>query len=317
MNYILYGSQYPMIKKRLKKILVERLGEDDGFNVARFDYKEELVDEIISETEMLPLGYDNKAVVVDNASFLEAKSKKEIVERFLEAIKNCSESIDIILILRNDGLDSKNPIVAYLKESGGQIFEFLNLTSEEWPKYVRKYFGDRNIEIEPAAVNELVSRVDGDLMRFIHEAEKLCLYSDHIRVSDIALMVNKPLEDDAIQIVYALLRGDNSTALSNYRDLKLVNVKSTDYLIPLLASQFRFISQVLFLSSKGLEKSEIASELGASEGRVGASLRNGRRFSRRQIAHALDDLYYLDYQIKSGQIDRFYGLELFLINFPN
>ena len=36
--------------------------------------------------------------------------------------------------------------------------------------------------------------------------------------------------------------------------------------------------------------------------------------SRRQIAHALDDLYYLDYQIKSGQINRFYGLELFLIN---
>ena len=30
-----------------------------------------------------------------------------------------------------------------------------------------------------------------------------------------------------------------------------------------------------------------------------------------------DKLYNLDLQIKSGQIDRSYGLELFLINFPN
>lgn len=316
MNYILYGPQYPMIKKRLKKILSERLGEDDGFNVVRYDYKEELIDEIISETEMLPLGYDNKAVVVDNASFLENKAKKDVVERFVAAVKNSSDAIDIILILRNDNLDSKNPIVTYIKDNG-QIFEFLNLSAEEWPKYARKYFADRNVEIEPAAISEFISRVDGDLIRFINEAEKLCLYSDHVRVSDIALMVNKPLEDDAIQIAYALLRGDNASALENYRDLKLVDSKATDYLIPLLASQFRFISQVLFLSSRGLDKKEIASQLGSSEGRVGASLRNGKRFSRRQIAHALDDLYYLDYQIKSGQIDRFYGLELFLINFPN
>ena len=32
---------------------------------------------------------------------------------------------------------------------------------------------------------------------------------------------------------------------------------------------------------------------------------------------ALEDLYKLDFEIKSGQIDRFYGFELFLINFPN
>lgn len=316
MNYILYGSQYPMIKKRLKKILLERHGSEDDFNIVRFEYKEENVDEIIYETEMLPLGYDSKAVVVDNASFLESKGSKEINEKFLNAMKNCSESIDIILILRNDNIAKKSELFEYVKDNG-QIFEFLNLTDEEWPRYVRKYFSDRNVEIEPVAINELVSRIDGDLMRFINEAEKLCLYSDHIRVSDIALMVAKPLEDDAIQIVYALLRNDNATALAAYRDIKLISSRATDPLIPLLASQFRFISQVMFLSSKGLDKSEIASQLNASEGRVGASLRNAKRFSRRQIAHALDDLYYLDYQIKSGQIDRFYGLELFLINFPN
>ena len=36
MNYILYGEQYPMIKKRLKKVLNETLGEVDDFNVVKF-----------------------------------------------------------------------------------------------------------------------------------------------------------------------------------------------------------------------------------------------------------------------------------------
>ena len=71
------------------------------------------------------------------------------------------------------------------------------------------------------------------------------------------------------------------------------------------------------LSSRGLDRQEIAKQLNANEWRVKITLGNVRRLSRRQIAHALDDLYYLDYQIKSGQINRFYGLELFLINFPN
>ena len=316
MNYILYGEQYPMIKKRLKKVLDERLGEVDDFNVVKFDYAPDKIDEIIDEASMLPLGYEAKAVVVDNASILEPKSNKEIVEKFVSLLENSSESINIIFVLRNENLDDKNPIVTHIKENG-QIFQFLNLKKEEWPRYIAKYFKERNVEIDPKAVDELALRVDGDLMRFVNEAEKLCLYKDHLTLTDITLMVNKPLEDDAFQITNALYRGDNAAALSIFRDIRLLGSNSTDGLIPMLGSQFRFASQVMFLSSRGLDQKEIAKQLNANEWRVKITLGNCRRLSRRQIAHALDDLYYLDYQIKSGQINRFYGLELFLINFPN
>jgi len=316
MNYILYGEQYPMIKKRLKKILEENLGEVDDFNVVKFDYKDDLVDEICSEAAMLPLGYESKAVLVDNASLLEPKGNKDANKKILEQLKNGDSSISVIFVLRNENLDTKNEIVNFVKENG-RIFEFLNLKKEEWPIYIRKYFKERNVEIDANAVDELSLRVDGDLSRFVNEAEKLCLYKDHLTLTDITLMVAKPLEDDAFQITNALYRGDNAAALSIFRDIRLLGSNSTDGLIPMLGSQFRFASQVAFLSSRGLDQKEIAKELNANEWRVKITLGNVRRLSRRQIAHALDDLYYLDYQIKSGQINRFYGLELFLINFPN
>ena len=305
-----------MIKKRLKKILTERLGEVDDFNVVRFDLDEDEIDAVIDEASLLPLGYERKAVIVTNCTFLTNGGKKEDKEKIKNLLADSGDEVDLIFIYNGASIDEKSDIFTYVKEHG-QILNFMNITKEEWPLYVKKYFKDRNVEIEPKAVDELVARVDGDLLRFINEADKLCLYKDKITVMDVALMVAKPLEDDVFQISNALLRGDNAAALQIFRDLKLLGSRATDTLIPMLANQFRFINQVMFLSNKGLDKKEIALELAVSEGRVYVTLKNSRYLSRQDVAHALDDLYYLDYQIKSGQIDRFYGFELFLINFPN
>ena len=316
MNYILYGELYPMIRKHLNKILKERLIEVDEFNVTKIDFEESTLDEIEYESSSLPLGYDKKVVVVDNAHFLGKDVEQKDEEKVLDILKKSQDDIDLIFINRDANVDKKGKIFNFIKENG-QIFEFLNIEKDEWPIYIRKYFKNKNVEITSEAINELSNRVDGDLSKFINEAEKLCLYKNSITLTDVALMVSKPLEDDAFQMSNALFRGENGVAISIYRDLKLLGQKFVDALIPMLASQFRFISQVCFLDSKGLEKDEIASELGVSPVRVKIALKNSKNISRKQIANALDKLYNLDLQIKSGQIDRSYGLELFLINFPN
>lgn len=316
MNYILYGEQYPMIRKRLNKILKERLSEPDNFNVVKLDYSENSIDEIISECSMLPLGYDRKAVVIDNSTFLEKESDRNTKEKILELVSKSNDEIDIIFILRSEKLDNKSDIVEAIKNNG-QIFQFLNLKKEEWPIYIKKYFKEKNVEIDADAVEELSNRINGDLLRFINEADKLCLYKNKITITDIVLMISKPLEDNAFQIANALFKKDNSLALSIYRDLKLLGSKSIETLVPMLASQFRFVSEVGYLDSVGLDIKSIASELGVNEVRAKIALKNYRSLSRKQISNAIDDLYNLDCQIKSGQIDRFYGFELFLINFPN
>ena len=305
-----------MIKRRLNKIVKERLGEPDDFNVSKSDLDNVSFDDALLDATLLPLGYDRKAVVFDNVHFLSKGANKDQVNSILELVSSPSDEIDLIFIVRASEIDNRSPIVTAI-ENNGEIFQLMELTAEQWPQYANKYFSDRNVKIDPDATSELISRVNGDLNRFINEANKLCLYKDHITLIDVVLMVSKPIEDDAFQMSNALIKGDNALALSIYRDLKLGGSRATDPLIPLLANQFRFISQVFYLYDKGLDKDEIASELHANAYRVKITLQNRRYLSRRDIAHALDDLYYLDYQIKSGQIDRFYGFELFLINFPN
>ena len=316
MNYILYGELYPMIRKHLNKLLKERLGEVDDFNVTKIDLEESSLDEVAYEASSLPLGYEKKAVVVDGCLFLTKDVEKADEDKVLEILKNSQDDIDLFFILRSEKIDNKGKIFNFVKENG-QVFEFLNISKEDWPIYIRKYFKNKNVEITSEAITELSNRVDGDLTRFMNEADKLCLYKNSITLADVTLMVSKPLEDDAFQMSNALFRGENGVAISIYRDLKLLGQKFVDALIPMLASQFRFISEVCFLDARGLEKEDIASELGVSPVRVKIALKNSRNISRKQIANALDKLYNLDLQIKSGQIDRSYGLELFLINFPN
>ena len=316
MNYILYGELYPMIRKHLNKILKERLGEVDDFNVVKIDFEESSLDEIEYESSSLPLGYDKKAVVVDNSLFLTKDVDDKDEEKALQILEKSSDDIDLIFILRSEKVNKSGKIFNFVKENG-QVFEFLNIEKEQWPLYIRKYFKNKNVEITSEAINELSSRVDGDLTKFMNEADKLCLYKNSITLSDVVLMVAKPLEDDAFQMSNALFRGENDLAISIYRDIKLLDSRSADALVPMLASQFRFISQVLYLDSRGLEKEDIASELNVSPVRVKMALKNSRNISRKEIANALDKLYNLDFQIKSGQIDRSYGFELFLINFPN
>lgn len=314
MLYILYGLQYPVIKKRINKILKENLFQIDEFNLIKLDNDICSVDDVILEGSMLPLGYDKKAVVVDNVSFLKKGAKKEDIEKILEFLKTCDNSIDMFFIVRSDSIDDNSPICKYILENG-QIMKFVELTKEEWPKYAKKYFKDKDVSISDDAIKELISRIDGDLTRFINEADKLINYKNNISLSDVCLMVSKPLEDDAFQMSNALIRGDNATALSIFRDLRLLGNKNVDYLIPMLSKQFRFIFQVSYLYSEGLDKDEIAHELSANPYRVKITLNSIRRFSIKNIVSIIDELYYLDYQIKSGQIDRFYGIELFLINF--
>ena len=306
-----------MIKARLKKILKERLGEVNDFNVVNYNAKEDLLEDMVGELSLLPLGIDRKAVVIDYADFLAEGGNKEYLARFNEETPTNDETIDIIYILRSDKILKSSELYKRI-EKDGQVINFVNLTKDEWPAFIKKYFNDRGVKIEPKAILEMYDRIDEDLTRFINEANKLILYTNNITLSDVTLMVSKPIEDDVFQLSNALFRRDNATALSIYHDLQLLGSKATDSLIPMLASQFRFINEVRYLSKKGYEQNEMCQILKIkSPYRIKIALQNASKLGSSAVTHALDDLYFLDYRIKSGKIDKNYGFELFLTNFPN
>ena len=283
MLYLVYGDQSVMIKNRLKKIAKERLDFLDEINYVKYDANETLVQDIVDEANLTPLGYERKIVVLENCYFLSNSRTKNKV----------------------DGDQNFSVLIKYL----------LSIDKKDLDTYVYKYFTESlNVKIDRDAISELSNRVQGDLNMFINEAQKLALYKDHITYEDVCLLVSAPLEENAFGIFNYLLAKDNKKAISLFRDLQVNNVEPIT-LISMLGNQFRLLWQIVYLTKQGKTVEEIASILQIKDIRVKIMKRNAFTMSMEDLKDVLDSLQDLDIKIKSGLVDRFYAFELFLIKF--
>lgn len=319
MIYLLFGQQELMIKSRLQKLIKENLPIVDEFSLVKFNGRETLVQEVVNECQLMPLGSDKKMVVLEDCYFLQPSKAKEKIEKdqnydvMENYLKRPNESSDLVLTVTNKAFNTKSSIGKILKQ-GANIYELTDIDKFAWPEYVRRYFAKHNVTIDNKAVDELVKRSQNDAGRFVSEAQKLLLAQNHITYDLVVALVSRPLEEDAFALSNALMKGRMEEAISIFRDLKTFSEEPV-MLISLLARHFRLYLKVLYLSKQGLSLSEITKQLGIHEYRVKLALESQRHFNEARLLNILDQLYMLDFQIKSGQVDRFYGFELFLLNF--
>lgn len=319
MLYLLFGPQGMILEKQCKKIIKDNIEVLDDFHVMKFMADEVTIQDIVFEADQTSLTGERKAIVVYHPYFLSTAKTKEKIESLqdyqslLSYLEAPNTMTDLIFVLEADKLNERSEIVRLLKVKA-KVIEAKEITKDEWPRFIKQYFDKMNIMIDNDAVNELAIRVEGDAMRFVNEAKKLALYTNHITYDDIQTMVARPLEENAFLIYDCLLKKDKSKAISIYRDL-LVEGFEPVTLIGMLANQFRLLSEVSYLNGLYSSNNEIARLLGVHEYRVKLSRDHLRRISYQKILKKLNELYTLDLIIKSGTVDRFFALEMFLIRF--
>jgi len=313
MIYLLFGKQSLMIKNNEKKIIASFSNEE--IDKIKINYDESSIEEIIEECNQFSLISEKKVVVVKNASniFLDKGDKKEYKE-LINYIKNENELTLLIFEVNEDNINDNNKIVVALKENNKKIVKLKDLSKEDWVLYVRKYFEKRGVTIEEEAINEIAIRSDEDLNVFTNEVNKLLLYKQNfITLKDVKKIFTKPLEENAFDLLNALLKNDKSLAFSIYKDLRVNNFEVIS-LISLLTTSLLFYDEVGYLL-KEKKPYEIATILNANQYRVKITCETLVKIGQDRIKKALEELYLLDKQIKHSEIDRFYGFELFLINF--
>ena len=323
MIYLISGKQNIRLKSQMKSIVKKSLGEIDAINFVKHDASYTLVQEIVDEANYLPLGYDHKAVIVDNPYFLlKEKGRNKIdgdqnYQELIDYINHPDESCDLIFLVNTSDseLDKKSEIYQAI-ESNGQVINLTEPKENEWHQVVAHYFKEKWPEtaIDSDAVQELARRTEGDYASLFNNGSKLALYTNHIRFEDVTLMVTRPLEENAFLLFNYLIDNKNIEAVALYRDLKSSNVEPVT-LISMIANQFRLLDRVSYLTKKRYEVDAIAQELAINPIRAKILRKNSFVISQKCINQTLEDLYQLDLQIKSGLVDRYYSFELFLINF--
>ncbi|HHT67070.1 MAG TPA: DNA polymerase III subunit delta [Erysipelotrichaceae bacterium] len=323
MIYLISGKQNILLKSQMETIVNKSLSKIDAMNFVRFDGYLTTVQEMVREANYLPLGYEHKAIVIENPYYLfKSKGRNKIESEqdypvLNDYLSHPNEVCDFIFLVNTSDAEINKKSELYgLIEKNGQIIELKEPEKREWVEIVKQFFIREwpEVIIDSDAASELARRTEGDYASLLNNGNKLALYTKHITFDDVALLVTRPLEENAFLLYNYLMEEKNADAVSLFRDLKSNNVEPVT-LISMISNQFRLLNRVSYLSSRRYDSESIAKELGINPIRAKIFRRNSFVISRKTIAKTLEELFQLDLKIKSGLVDRHYSFELFLINF--
>lgn len=316
MIYLVFGEQELLVDKMIDKLVKSELTEIDDFNLVIFDGEKTPLYEIVNDASTLPFMSDKKVVVVKNSYFLTTQNPKLDFEQSFNELEDylemSNEGVTIIFSVVSSKLDDKKTLVKKIKEKS-KVFSLDNVSKKEFPKVIKQMFEKQKISITNDALNEFINRCGDDMYLINNEIEKLSCYKKDLDIKDINLMVPIKLEDNVFEMIDAIFAKKTDKVFKIYYSLKVNNSEPLT-LISLVASQIRFLYQVMVLKNKGYSEGNIANELSCHPYRVKVALDKVYRVNKLDLTSLLEDLSTLDIKIKNGEIDRFVGTELFLLN---
>lgn len=310
--YLFYGLEQFLIDKEINKIINEN--NIDSINIVRYDLENTKIENIIEDTLTISLFGDKKLLIVDNAYIFTGTTNKKLLEQnpkvleeFLQ--KNNSDNIIIFNILK-EKLDERKKIVKLFKEKG-IVKDFNKINNVN--KYVLDMFGE--YKISNSDLNLFINRVGNNLNVLEQEITKLKTYKDNdynITKDDIINLTSKNIDTDFFNLIENIVSKNKEKALESYFEIIKYGEEPIKIII-VLANKFRLIYQSKNLYKKGYSEKDISTLLNTNYYAIKKCLESGRFYDDKLLLSLLNKLAELDIEIKSGNIDKNLGLELFIM----
>ncbi|MFS0727491.1 DNA polymerase III subunit delta [Paenibacillus sp. 1P07SE] len=318
--YVLYGKDRFRMQGFVDYVTTTLLGQDErSLGIVKFDTAETPIEEVVLEAETLPFFASRKILLVRDQSLLAAGGKEGKVthqaDELIRYLKEPLETSTIVFVVHADKLDERRKLVKLLKERDALLL-FQELEGKDLYRWIAKRAKDQNRTIAEDAAELLVLRAGANLQKVAQEVDKLCLYAGDggtISRREVELLTASSTEEDVFALVDAIASLQSGRALTMYREL-LLRREEPIKIAALLARQFRILLQVKELDGQRFSPQQMASQLGLHPYVVKLSLDKARSFEVKMLGGLLSRLADLDYKMKTGQIDKVLGLELFLIS---
>lgn len=318
MIYLMYGEEKYLLEKQITKLKKQFHIEDEfGFNT--FDCLEDSIENIINEIITPSFFTENKMIIIKNPYFITGiKVNKDISEQNLKPLEEIitkSDDHTIIIFYHISKIDERKAFSKLLKKYA-KLYVYDKVDSISLKGTVRAMIKERKASIDKEPLDYLLAKLPDTLDQISNELDKLCLYTSKIEKADIDLVISKKTEDNAFELVNAIVKRDMVKVMHVYQDLMVLNEEPIK-LIVLIAGQFRLLYQVKLLSNKGYTDQEIGKILKINPYRIKYLLADLRNHDMNQLTYYLNELSLLDLQIKKGEIDKKLALEVFFMKVGN
>lgn len=312
--YLFTGTSEIFIKNRINRIIQSYNPKETS--VIRYDMESTPITTILTDALTIPFLEKQKIIILRRPRFLKTihDDEKNSVKELIKYLKNPVDTTILLIDATNMNLSNNNEIYKVLKNTAF-IVNYDNSEEIEIKGWIIRTLALNNIEIKDDALNLFLEYVNNDQIRMETEIDKLIAYgiSDGtITVQDIKTLVSQDINKEVYSLIKAIIKKDSVKVNTIYNKLAN-NTKDIMGVISLISSTFRDLLTTSKLLKKGYSQNDIAKFYGISSGRAYYIVQDAKSFKLEDLESNVNKLAELDFKIKSGQIDKNIGIELFLL----
>ena len=232
----------------------------------------------------------------------------------IDYLKEPLESTVLVFFAPYEKLDERKKVTIQLKKAAVTI-NVQQLNEKEVRQYLLNTLENAPFQMDRKAIDLFLRLTDLDLSKMMRELNKLLLYGQQqelITVKEVEQLVPKTLEHNLFDMTQYILSGKTEQALRLFEDL-ITQGEETIKINAILLSQIRLFLQTKFLMKIGYQQANIAETLKIHPYRVKLAMQEVRKFDEKILRRLFDDLVEMDYQIKSGKIEKELSFQLFVL----
>ena len=315
--YLFTGTSEIFIKNRMNRII-------QGFDklettISKYDMDQTTISQVLEDAITIPFLEDLKIIIIKNPKFLTKTfdTSKKDVKAFIKYLKNPSETTILIIDATNTQIHQANDIYKVLRNVA-RIIDYPDPEEIEIKGWIVRSFNTNNIEIKDDALNLLIEYIGDDQPRLSHEIEKLSSFVGRggtVRTSHIKDLVPKNINNEVYNLIKAIVSQNIEKTFAIYETIA-TSTKDTQGIISMISNKFRELLSIYKLLKFGYSQSDIAKFYNVSSGKAYYMVQDAKSFKETDLEYYLDKIAELDFQIKSGLIDKTIGLELLLLKLP-
>lgn len=286
------------------KEIEEILKKETNIIVTKYDLEEINILKVLEDINTISLFQEKKVIICTNLNKITNINEEEAIIKYLNNKNN-----NILIFKEKEKLSSsKQKLVKELQEKSTYI-EVNN--NESLFSFIKNSFDD--YKISNINISLLKEYCNNDFYRIKQEIEKLKMYKleeKEILKEDIIKVVKKGFDKNIFDLLNAINRKNKKDMYKTYYEL-LENNEDEIKIISILANNFKLIYKVKKLKETNTDEN-IIKMLKLHPYRLKLLKEQTYLYSEEELLRIIVDLSNLDISIKSGEIDKKIGLELFL-----
>ena len=306
---LITGESILLINEKINEIV------KDNKNITSFDMNANTIEDVLLEAGYFSMFEEEKFIIVRNANFFgSGKLNEKEADSLLKYFEN-PNSLSNIIFICSEKIDSRKKITKALKEKY-EMITIPTLKYYEIESRVEKYYGKEGYKIDKDTVKYIVANSLNNYDLVMNEVEKIILYYNHpsyIKKSDVENIVSKSMNTNNFLFVDAIIDGDLEKSLALLKDLKTMKVEPT-ILISLIARDIRIMLNIKKLLEENKREYEILNELKLMDWQLEKYLKKAFPYKIKELEEWLVKLTELDLKIKSGKLEKYDALELFILD---